>query len=179
MKAQGMMVAAGLLILTGCQSMGGGGESMPTITRTGAVKDIIIREDISPATLTVNPGDEIRWINKRQGSARVVFLDPVMDTLSCQRNFGSWMGANRQQYTATLSTNDTASVCFRSGGQIKYVVRADSATVPSGELNIPGTISVAGGGTGEDRAMQEMSGNRASEPVPSAEQNLGSEPATR
>lgn len=178
MIAQRTIAAAGLLILAGCQSVGGG-ETMPTITRTGEVKDIIIREDVSPTTVTVNPGDEIRWINKRQGSARVVFLDPVMDTLSCQRNFGSWMGSNRQQYTATLSTNDTASVCFRSGGQIKYVIRADSATVPSGELNIPGTISVAGAGTGEDRSARDLSGNRDAEAAGTMEQGLGSEPGTR
>ncbi len=145
MKAQHiMMVGSALLILTGCQSMGmGGGSGMPTVTRTGMVKDIVIREDVSPTTVTVNPGDEIRWINKRQGAARVVFLDPVMEQLSCQRNFGGLMGADRNQYTANLSSNDSASLCFRSPGEVKYVVRADS-TSPSGEVNIPGTITVGG-----------------------------------
>ena len=105
------------------------------------VKDVIIREDVSPATLTVNPGDEIRWINKRQGTARVVFLDPVTEMLTCQRNFGGVMGANKNQYTANLSSNDSASLCFRNAAELKYVVRADS-TLPSGEVNIPGTITV-------------------------------------
>ena len=81
------------------------------------VKDIIIREDVAPATLTVNPGDEIRWINKRQGDARVVFLDPVTEMLSCQRNFGGLMGGDRNQYTAKLSSNDSASSCFRRAGE--------------------------------------------------------------
>lgn len=173
-----MMIGAALLVVTGCQSMGMGGDSMPTITRTGQVKDIIIREDISPATLTVNPGDEIRWINKRQGQARVVFLDPVMDNLSCQRNFGSMVGTNRMQYTANLSTNDSASVCFKSGGQVKYVVRADSAVVPSGELNIPGNIRV--GGETEDRGVaQDTTPESTNDSVRPSEQSLGSEPATR
>ena len=145
MKAQQFMVASALLVLAGCQSFGGG-SGMPTVTRTGMVKDIIIREDVAPATVTVNPGDEIRWINKRQGEARVVFLDPVTEMLSCQRNFGGLMGGDRNQYTAKLSSNDSASLCFRRGGEIKYVVRADS-TLPSGEANIPGTIMVGGADT--------------------------------
>jgi plastocyanin len=121
----------------------GGGDGMPTVTRTGEVKDIIIREDVSPMTLTANPGDEIRWINKRQGGARVVFLDPVTEMLSCQRNFGSWMGTNRNQYTANLGSNDSASLCFKNASQIRYVVRADSS-MPSGEMNFPGTITIGG-----------------------------------
>jgi plastocyanin len=145
MKAQHiMMVGSALLILTGCQSTGmGGGSGMPTVTRTGMVKDIVIRESVSPTTLTVNPGDEIRWINKRQGGARVVFLDPVTEQLSCQRNFGGIMGADRNQYTASLGSNDSASLCFRNAGEVKYVVRADS-TDPTGEVNIPGSITVGG-----------------------------------
>jgi len=142
MKAQQFMVASALLVLAGCQAFGGG-SGIPTVTRTGMVKDIIIREDVTPATVTVNPGDEIRWINKRQGEARVVFLDPVTEMLSCQRNFGGLMGGDRNQYTAKLSSNDSASLCFRRAGEIKYVVRADS-TLPSGEANIPGTIMVGG-----------------------------------
>ncbi len=143
MKVQQLMVGSALLILAGCQHMGmGGGDSMPTVTRTGMVKDVIIREEVAPATLTVNPGDEIRWINKRQGAARVVFLDPVTEQLSCQRNFGGMMaGSKTNQYTANLSSNDSASLCFKNAGEIKYVVRADS-TLPSGEVNIPGTITV-------------------------------------
>jgi hypothetical protein len=66
--------------------------------------------------------------------------------LSCQRNFGGLMGGDRNQYTAKLSSNESASLCFRRGGEIKYVVRADS-TLPSGEANIAGTIMVGGADT--------------------------------
>jgi plastocyanin len=154
MRAQHMMVGTALLILTGCQSMGMGGDKMPTVTRTGMVKDIVIREDVSPSTVSVNPGDEIRWINKRQGSARVIFLDPVTEQLACQRNFGGLMGGDRQQYTANLGSNDSASVCFKNSGQVKYVVRADSST-PSGEINIPGTIQVGGDQTSMSERSRE------------------------
>src|SRR4051812_38547657 len=118
MRGQGAIVgSAFLMMLTACQTMGIGGDGMPTVTRTGMVKDIVIREDVSPATLTANPGDEIRWINKRQGAARVVFLDPVTEMLSCKRNFGGLLGENKNQYTASLSANDSASLCFKSSSQ--------------------------------------------------------------
>jgi len=161
MKAQHiMMVGSALLILTGCQSTGMGGSSgIPTVTRTGMVKDIVIRESVTPTTLTVNPGDEIRWINKRQGGARVVFLDPVTEQLSCQRNFGGLMGADKNQFTARLSSNDSASLCFKNSGEVKYVVRADS-TDPTGEVNIPGTITVEG----NDRSSARGSSTPSNEP---------------
>lgn len=152
MNAQRILMGGALLVLAGCQSMGGG-ETMPTVTRTGMVKDVIIREDVSPQTLTVNAGDEIRWVNKRLGNVRVVFLDPVTENLSCQRNFGGLMGASRNQYTANLSSNDTASLCFKNSGQIKYVVRADS-NLPTGEINIPGSIQIGG----SNNAQNQMGG---------------------
>jgi plastocyanin len=169
MKAQHiMMVGSALLILTGCQSTGmGGGSGMPTVTRTGMVKDIVIRESVSPTTLTVNPGDEIRWINKRQGGARVVFLDPVTEQLSCQRNFGGIMGADRNQYTASLGSNDSASLCFRNAGEVKYVVRADS-TDPTGEVNIPGSITVGGN---NDRSSARDSSSPSNEMAGSHDQD--------
>lgn len=152
MKAQHVVVGSALLILTGCQHMGmGGGSGLPTVTRTGEVKDVIIREDLSPQTLTANPGDEIRWINKRLGNVRVVFLDPVTEMLSCQRNFGGLMGADRNQFTASLGSNDSASLCFKNPSQMRYVVRADS-NLPTGEENIPGSINIGG----ENTAVQQQ-----------------------
>jgi plastocyanin len=144
MNGKHFVMGSALLMLAGCQHMGmGGGDGLPTVTRTGEVKDVVIREDLSPATLTANAGDEIRWINKRQGNVRIVFLDPVTEMLSCQRNFGGLMGADKNQYTANLGSNDSASVCFRSPSQVRYVVRADS-NLPTGEQNIAGSINIAG-----------------------------------
>ncbi len=132
------------MVLSGCQSMGlGGGNGTPTVTRTGEVKDIIIQDTVSPEIVTANPGDEIRFINKRQGDARVIFLLPVEGQLSCQRGFGGLMNANKNQYTAKLDSNETASVCFKFPMEIKYVVRAESS-LPSGDVNIPGTINIGG-----------------------------------
>jgi chemotaxis protein MotB len=130
-----------LLMLTGCQTIGG--ESMPTLTRTGEVKDVIIRDVVEPSSVTVSPGDEIRWINKRQGAVRVIFLNPMTENLACQRHFGGLMGfgTKRNEYSAKLGPNTTASVCFREAGEVKYVVRAESSG-SSGEQNLAGTIAI-------------------------------------
>lgn len=123
-----------VLLACGCQSM-------PPVTRTGEVKDIVIGEKLSSGELTVSPGDEVRWINKRTGPVRVVLLDPVTDKqLSCKHNFGGWM---TRSDTATLDTNETASACFRDPGYIRYTVRMQSA-LPSGEINVPGVVKIGG-----------------------------------
>jgi plastocyanin len=114
---------------------------MPTVTRTGNVKDIVIGEKLSSGELAVSPGDEVRWINKRTAPVRVVLLDPITDKqFSCKDNFGGWMTRND---TAKLDTNETASACFRDPGYIRYTVRMESA-LPSGEVNVPGLVKVGG-----------------------------------
>ena len=142
----------GLLMLAGCQTIGG--ESMPTLTRTGQVKDVVIRDVVEPTSLSVNSGDEVRWINKRQGAVRVIFLNPVTENLNCVRNFGGPLGfgTKRNEYSAKLGSNETASACFRDSGEVKYVVRAESASDPSGEQNIAGTISIGS----EDQASRPV-----------------------
>ncbi len=149
MKGQRIILGSALLVLAGCQSIGG--ESMPTLTRTGEVKDVIVREGVEPASVSVNPGDEIRWVNKRQGTVRVIFLNPMTENLSCQRNFGGPMGfgVKRNEYSAKLGANETASVCFRDAGEVKYVVRAESGD-PVGEQNLAGHIMIGGRDTARD-----------------------------
>lgn len=141
MHAQHIIVGSALLLLGGCHTIGG--ESMPTLTRTGEVNDVIIRETVEPTSLTVNAGDEVRWINKRQSVVRVIFLHPMTENLACQRNFGGTFGfgTKRNQYTAKLRPNKTASVCFREAGEVRYVVRAESSDFV-GEQNFAGMIAI-------------------------------------
>src|SRR5678815_5868648 len=145
----------GLLMLAGCQTIGG--ESMPTLTRTGEVKDVIISEGVDPTSVTVNPGDEIRWINKRRATVQVIFLKPMTENLACQRNFGGPLGfgTKRNEYTAKIGSNETASLCFRDPGEVKYVVRAES-NEHSGGQNMAGTISI-----GPQYATRRPGGNPA------------------
>ena len=141
---------------------------MPTLTRTGEVKDVVIREGVEPASVMVNPGDEVRWINKRQGDVKVIFLNPVTENLTCQRNFGGPMGfgTKRNEYSAKLGSNETASVCFRDSGEVKYVVRAASND-PIGEQNIAGNISV---GT-RDSARESTTSGREQRRAASVEED--------
>jgi plastocyanin len=125
-----------LLFVLGCQAV-------PTVTRTGDVKDIIIGDDLSSREIAVNTGDEVRWINKRTQPVRVVFLDPVLDKqLSCKNNVGGWMTPSD---TAKLDKNETASVCFRDPGYFRYIVRMESAKT-TGDINVQGVIKVGGQG---------------------------------
>jgi plastocyanin len=160
MKGQRYILGAALLVLGGCQTIGG--ESMPTLTRTGEVKDVVIREGVEPASITVNSGDEVRWINKRQGDVRVIFLNPVTENLTCQRNFGGPMGfgTKRNEYSAKLGSNETASICFRDAGEVKYVVRAESND-PIGEQNIAGNISIGTRDTARESTTSTKEQRRA------------------
>lgn len=144
----------------------GGCESMPTVTRTGEVKAIILGENLSVADIVVNTGDEIRWINKRTVPIRIVLLDRGLnEKLSCKNNFGAWMSRSD---TAYLATNGTASVCFWEVGLFRYTV---SSGITPGEIDVPGVIKV--GGKQGDAAMQTseqgkhrtsgQAGNRLSE----------------
>jgi plastocyanin len=125
-----------LVFVLGCQGM-------PTVTRTGDIKDIIIGDDLSSREIAINTGDEVRWINKRTAPLRIIFIDPVLDKqLSCKNNFGGWMTPSD---TAHLATNETASLCFRDAGTFRYTVRMESAKT-TGELNVSGVVKVGGQG---------------------------------
>ena len=78
-------------------------------------------------------------------------------------------GTKRNEYSAKLGPNDTASVCFRDSGEVKYVVRAASGD-PIGEQNIAGTIQIGG-----NRAARESP--REKEEQRSAQQQPEEEPS--
>ena len=164
MKGQHIILGAALLALAGCQTIGG--ESMPTVTRTGEVKDVIIRDQVDPISVVANPGDEIRFINKRQADVRVIFLHQVTENLTCQRNFGGLLGfgTKRNEYAAKLGANKSASVCFRDPGEVKYVVRAESGDL-IGEQNLAGTILVGGRDMARDATVNSSRQERDGMPT--------------
>jgi hypothetical protein len=128
-------VWASLVFFTlGCQSL-------PTTTRTGEVKDIVIGDKLPSGEFVVRPGDEVRWVNGRTGPVRVVLLDATTDKqLSCKENFGGWMTSSD---TAKLDPNEFASVCFKEPGSVRYTVRMKS-TNRSGDINASGVVRVIG-----------------------------------
>ena len=141
MPIQRFIVGSALIILTGCQHSLVR-DSMPAVTRTGEVKDVVIQDTVSPTSVMAKPGDEIRWINKRQADVEVIVISPVREQITCQRNFRGMMGADRNQYTANVERNDTAAVCFRDPTELKYLVRTESSD-PRGQDSFPGTITIA------------------------------------
>ena len=117
--------------------------SMPALTRTGQVQDVLIRESLEPAQVTAKPGDEIRWVNRRRADVRLVFIDPIEGRVNCRRGLGGMFGSEN---SVKLAPDESASLCFATPGSIRYVVRAETAA-PTGEANIPGTVHVVQSGS--------------------------------
>ena len=137
-----------LLFVVGCQSL-------PPSTKDGQVVEVPILSTEALGDAAANPGDEVRWVNKRAAPVRVVLIDPVgNEQLSCKNRFGGFRG---RQDTATLPRSESASLCFRNAGTYRYVVRMESNR-ETGEINVPGVIRVG------DRARDQ-----ASEPTMSAQ----------
>ena len=147
-------LGVGLLFVLGCQGL-------PTVTRSGDVKDIIIGDNLTITETAVNAGDEVRWINKRNAPVRVIFLDAVLDKqLSCKNNVGGWMTPSD---TAQLATNQTASVCFRDPGYFRYIVRMESAKT-TGDISVQGVIKVGGQGGQAVGQTSDQTIDKASSP---------------
>ena len=112
-----VIVAAQLMYLVGCQSLS-------SVPRSGEIQEIVVGEGLSPAEMSVNTGDEVRWTNTRMVPVRIEFLEPVDGKLSCHNNFGGFFTGRN---AATLGPNESASLCFREPINSKYVVRPISS----------------------------------------------------
>ena len=157
-----------VVLVLGCQGT-------PTVTRTGDVKDVPIGDNLASGDITVNPGDEVRWVNKRTAPVRVVLIDPVSDKqVSCKSNFGGLMTPGD---TAKLATNETASICFRDAGTFRYTVRMESSRT-AGELNVPGVIKVGGqGGQAVDQTKDQNRGRSSGQTSARAGDPTGDKPS--
>ena len=101
------------------------------------VHDIRIADDLRPSSITVAPGDEVRWINEQPGPVYIVFLDSILDQLSCHRGFGMGGAANARK----IASDGSLSVCFAAAGSVRYTVRLDSP-LASGAMNVLGVIRI-------------------------------------
>ena len=157
-----------VVLVLGCQGT-------PTVTRTGDVKDVTIGDNLASGDITVNPGDEVRWVNKRTAPVRVVLIDPVSDKqVSCKSNFGGLMTPSD---TAKLATNETASICFRDAGTFRYTVRMESSRT-AGELNVPGVIKVGGqGGQAVDQTKDQNRGRSSGQASARTSDPTGDKPS--
>lgn len=133
MMTKMVIVVLGLFLFTvGCAGT-------PMTTRTGAVHDIKIEEGLTPVVVSVQVGDEVRWVNHRTMPAQIDFLGGALDQVSCQRGFTNWIGM--RQESVIIGPNETASLCFSKAGLVSYNVRMDSA-LPGGKHIVPGEIRI-------------------------------------
>jgi plastocyanin len=141
MKLRGGFAASlTAILLAGCSSMPLGSSGLHDTSRTGKVHDItIMGNEVTPKKITVQPGDEIRWVNHRTAPVRVTFTDPLeQQKLSCQRNFAHMTGL---KHSTKIGASESASLCFASPGTLTYMVRMEES-VPGKELIDTGSIEV-------------------------------------
>lgn len=105
-----------LLALSACHPM-------PTSTRNGDVRDVLISDGTGTIVVEVNVGEEIRWTNKQAGPVRIIFLDRISSQISCRRNFCGYFTGGAEAF---LKSNQSASLCFRDSGTVRYTVLIQS-----------------------------------------------------
>lgn len=132
------MTCAALLATAGCAAIAGTAGIAET-TRTGTIHDVIFEERMTPVNLRVQPGDEIRWVNQRSMPVTVEFLGNALDDVTCQSGFSNLL--RRQQESATIRPNESASLCFGRVGTVTYNARMESA-VAGGQMIESGTIRI-------------------------------------
>jgi plastocyanin len=139
LRVKNLLAGATLLaIAAGCASIQGT-NSIADTTRTGTIHDVNFEERMTPANLRVQRGDEVRWINQRSTSVTVEFLGDALADVTCQTGFSNLL--RRQQETATIKPNESASLCFGTVGTLTYNARMESP-VAGGQTIESGTIRV-------------------------------------
>ena len=101
------------VIVAGC--------TIANTTRLTIVKDVNIAEELSPSTIRVQPGDEIRLVNLRRDHVQIEILHLDDKGLACERGFSTWLGTTKE--AVHLKANDTVSLCFDEPGLVNYIVR--------------------------------------------------------
>lgn len=135
---KGLATGVTLLAVTGCAAIAGTG-GIASTSRTGTIHDVLFAQTMTPVNLQVQAGDEIRWVNQRSTPVTVEFLADALQDVSCQVGFSSFL--RRQQETATIEPNESASLCFSRSGTVTYNARMDSP-VAGGQIIESGTIRI-------------------------------------
>lgn len=114
--------------------------SVPQTTSTGTVHEIVIDRGNSPGELTVNIGDDIRWVNQRLLWVRIDLIGDVVDAMACEHGVSNIVTGTMTNW-ATLYSNRTANVCFAKTGLVSYSVQMDTA-LPARNTIVTGTIRI-------------------------------------
>jgi plastocyanin len=137
-SVKSLMICVALLAIAGCATIAGTG-GIASTTRTGKIHDVKFEERMTPENLRVQPGDEIRWVNQRSTPVTVEFLGDALDDVTCQSGFSSLL--RRQQESASIQPNESASLCFGKVGTVTYNARMESP-VAGGQIIESGTIHI-------------------------------------
>jgi plastocyanin len=127
------------LLITALLEVGCG--SLPAMTQTGKVQEIVIGTAVATSEVTLAPGDEVRWINRQQGPVSIVFLNSIQEQVTCERGFGLAGVVNATQ----LAPNKGISLCFGTPGTVRYTVHLDTPTT-TGQFNLLGIVHIEEGG---------------------------------
>jgi plastocyanin len=138
LRIKSLMTCAALLAIAGCATIAGTA-GIADSTRTGVIHDVSFEQRMTPTELWVRAGDEIRWVNQRSTPVTVQFLEDALGNVTCQSGFSSVL--RRQQESATIKPNESASLCFGKVGTVTYNARMDSPvaggqTIESGRIHI-------------------------------------------
>lgn len=137
-SVKNLMIYVALLAIAGCAAITGTG-GIASTTRTGTIHEVRFEEHMTPVNLWVQPGDEVRWVNQRRTPVSVEFLGDALEDVTCQSGFSSLL--RRQQESATIRSNESASLCFGKVGTVTYNARMESP-VAGGQIIESGTIRV-------------------------------------
>jgi plastocyanin len=132
MKIRILFLIVATLFAVGCASL-------PKISRTGVIHEVRIEDTLSNPNLTVQAGDEIRWVNVRTESVSIEFTPESEESFSCNHGFTNWLG--RSKAVANVDLGESVSLCFSKNGIYKYNVRMKAA-VPGGAIIVSGVINV-------------------------------------
>lgn len=121
-------------------------QPFPESSLTGGVLEVKIDEMVTPTSVTVKRGDEIRWINLSKAPVDVSVVQTREELISCQKGFASTnlgylFGTSEYEniVMATVQPNESASLCFAISGKYAYTVRMH----PTGSANkVTGSIIV-------------------------------------
>ena len=138
----GVAISLTAALLVGCAGMPLGSSGLYDTSRTGRVHDIKIGSDqVTPKKITVQPGDEIRWVNHRTSPVNIAFTDPLDRKLTCERHFAQMTGLG---HSTKIAPNQSASLCFAGPGSVTYTARME-ANVPGNEIIDSGSIEIVSG----------------------------------
>jgi plastocyanin len=103
------------------------------------IHEVRFEERMTPTELRVQLGDEIRWVNQRSTPVTVEFLGDALNDVTCQSGFSNLL--RRQQETATIRPDESASLCFGRVGTVTYNARMESP-VAGGQMIESGMIHI-------------------------------------